>query len=50
MDDRHVVAAGIESGADAIITWNLSDFPKKAVKEHGIEVQTPDQLICALLD
>ena len=23
MDDRHVVAAGIEAGADAIITWNL---------------------------
>lgn len=50
MDDRHVVAAGIESGADAIITWNLAHFPKKAVKEHGIEVQTPDQLVCALLD
>lgn len=50
MDDRHVVSAGIESGADAIITWNLADFPKKAVKEHGIEVQTPDQLMCALLD
>lgn len=50
MNDRHVVAAGIESGADAIITWNLAHFPKKAVKEHGIEVQTPDQLVCALLD
>lgn len=50
VDDRHVLAAGIESGADAIVTWNLSDFPKNIVKAHGIEVQTPDQLMCALLD
>jgi PIN domain-containing protein len=50
MDDRHVLAAGIEAGADAIITWNLSDFPKKAVEGHGIGVQTPDQLVCALVE
>jgi predicted nucleic acid-binding protein len=50
MDDRHVLAAGIESGADAVITWNLADFPDSAMKEHGIEVQTPDQLIGTLLD
>ena len=50
MDDRHVVAAGIEAGADAIITWNIGDFPKEVIKGHGIEVQTPDQLLCALLD
>jgi hypothetical protein len=49
MDDRHVVAAGIEAGADAIITWNIADFPKKVIKAHGMEVQTPDQLICALI-
>lgn len=48
--DRHVVAAAIESGADAIITWNLADFPQQAVKGHGMEIQTPDQLLCALLD
>jgi predicted nucleic acid-binding protein len=50
IDDRHVVAAAIESGADAIITWNLVDFPKLIIGGHGIEVQTPDQLLCALLD
>ncbi len=50
MDDRHVVAAGIEAGADAIITWNLADFPTAVIKAYGIEVRTPDQLVCALLD
>lgn len=50
MDDRHVVATGIKAGADAIITWNLGDFPKKVIKGYGIEVQTPDQLISALMD
>lgn len=49
-DDRHVVATGIKAGADAIVTWNLGHFPKKVVKGYGIEVQTPDQLINALLD
>ncbi len=49
-DDRHVLAAGIEAGADAIITWNLADFPKKVVRQHGIEVQTPDQIVCALIE
>ncbi len=50
MDDRHVVAAGIEAGADAIITWNLADFPTAVIESHGIEVRTPDQLVYALLD
>jgi len=50
MDDRHVVAAGIEAGADAIITWNLGDFPTTVIKGYGIEVRTPDQLVCALLE
>lgn len=50
MDDRHVVAAGIEAGADAIITWNLGDFPTAVIEGYGIEVRTPDQLVCALLD
>lgn len=50
MDDRHVVAVGIEAGADAIITWNLGDFPTAEIEGFGIEVRSPDQLICALLD
>ena len=50
VDDCHVVAAGIEAGADAIITWNLGDFPTTVIEGYGIAVRTPDQLVCALLD
>ena len=49
-DDRHVLAAAIEAAAEAIITWNLRDFPSATIAEHGIAVQTPDQLIKTLLE
>ena len=50
LDDRHVLAAAIECQADAIVTWNQADFPKKIVAVHGIKVCTPDELIGTLLD
>lgn len=49
-DDRHVLAAAIESGADAIVTWNLGDFPADVVSGYGIMVVTPDDLLIALID
>lgn len=49
IDDRHVLATAIECGAEAIVTWNLGDFPKSALKAHGIEVWTPDDLLMMLL-
>src|SRR5438046_339093 len=27
MNDRHVLAAAVECDADAIVTWNVSDYP-----------------------
>lgn len=48
-DDRHVLAAAIESEAEAIVTWNVSDFPEDAVLEFGIGVLTPDELVQSLL-
>lgn len=30
-DDRHVLAAAIQCGADLIITFNLDDFPERAL-------------------
>lgn len=49
-DDRHVLAAAIRSGADVIVTANLSDFPNDVLAKYGIEVQHPDEFIMHLLD
>lgn len=49
-DDRHVLAAAIVSGADVIVTYNLSDFPESAIAKYGIEAQHPDEFIMHLLD
>ena len=48
-DDRHVLAAAITAQADVLITWNLRHFPQETVSAAGIEVLTPDDLICRLL-
>jgi predicted nucleic acid-binding protein len=44
-DDRHVLAAAIAGHADAIVTFNLKDFPASALAPHGIEAQHPDDFI-----
>ena len=49
-DDRHVVAAGIASGASVILTWNLRDFPARELKKHGLSGQTPDAFLAGLHD
>jgi len=49
-DDRHVVAAGIASGATIILTWNLRDFPAREMKKHGLRTQTPDAFLVDLCD
>lgn len=48
-NDRHVLAAAIVAEADAIITWNLRDFPESSLTEFGIRIRTPDQLVRDLL-
>ncbi|VAW77175.1 hypothetical protein MNBD_GAMMA12-1543 [hydrothermal vent metagenome] len=45
-DDRHVLAAAIKCGADAIVTFNLKDFPDSALKPYSIEKIHPDDFIC----
>ncbi len=47
-DDRHVLAAAIHSEAEAIITFNLKDFPAKAIRRYGVRVFTPDELLSSL--
>lgn len=43
--DRHVLAAAIRSNADAIVTFNLKDFPQEALIPYEIEVIHPDDFI-----
>jgi len=44
-DDRHVMAAAIKSNADAIVTFNLKDFPEDVLEKYNIEVIHPDDFI-----
>lgn len=50
LDDRHVLAAAIKAGADAIITTNLKDFPEETLSPYGIEVIHPDDFVYYQID
>ncbi len=50
LDDRHVLAAAIHGGAEAIVTFNLSDFPLEVLAPHGLDARHPDELFSELLD
>jgi len=47
-NDRHVLAAAIRGGADAIVTMNLRDFPVEATSDWGIEAAHPDEFVTQL--
>lgn len=49
-DDRHVVAAAIRCGAQAIVTANRKDFPASALEPLGLEALHPDEFVLDLLD
>ena len=49
-DDRHVLAAAIQSGASLIITFNLKDFPLEQLNRYQVSAQHPDDFIFDLLD
>jgi predicted nucleic acid-binding protein len=49
-DDRHVLAAAIRSGAAAIVTTNLKDFPEAVLSEFDIFAIHPDDFIMDLAD
>jgi hypothetical protein len=49
-DDRHVVAAAIRCGAQAIVTANLADFPKAALEPLEMEALHPDIFVLDLID
>ena len=48
--DRHVLAAAIHCGAEAIVTYNQRDFPAPTVEPWGIEIQGPSTFLRNLYD
>jgi len=48
--DRHVLAAAIRCNADAIVTFNLKDFPEAALAQYEIDVIHPDDFIYYQID
>jgi predicted nucleic acid-binding protein len=49
-NDRHVLAAAIKSGANAIVTFNLKDFPSDVLSKYGIEAIHPDEFVYSQID
>ena len=49
-DDRHVLAAAIHGQADAIVTFNLRDFPDEKLAPHRVEAINPDDFLMDLWD
>jgi hypothetical protein len=45
-----VLAAAIRSGAETIVTANLTDFPRGSLERYQIEAKHPDDFVVALID
>ena len=48
--DRHVLAAAIVAQAPYIVTFNLADFPARALAPLGVAAIHPDRFLCHLHD
>lgn len=48
--DRHVLAAAVASEAQAIVTFNLKDFPAEACEPFAIEPIHPDDFLLDLYE
>ena len=44
-DDRHVLAAALACVADAIVTFNVKDFPAESLRPFGVEAVHPDVFV-----
>ena len=50
IDDRHVLAAAIRANAQAIVTFNLADFPAETLGRYDIEAKHPDDFVLDSID
>lgn len=48
-NDRHVLAAAIKAKANAIVTFNLKDFPVTHLKTFSIRPQHPDEFVTEII-
>ena len=44
-DDRHVLAAAIWAKCDVLVTFNVKHFPPEALREQGLQSQSPDAFL-----
>lgn len=49
-DDRHVLAAAVRANAQAIVTFNLADFPAETLGPYDIEAKHPDDFVLDSID
>lgn len=49
-DDRHVLAAAIQGGAQVIVTFNTKDFPADRLAPSGVAASHPDEFLLDQLD
>jgi len=47
-NDLHVLATAIEAKASVIVTFNLKDFPQRALSPHGIRALSPDAFLVSV--
>jgi hypothetical protein len=48
--DRHVLAAAVAAGSEAVVTSNLRHFPAEACEPLGVSAVHPDEFLSDLLD
>jgi hypothetical protein len=48
--DRHVLAAAIHAGVQAIVTFNVQDFPRTVLSVYEIEALQPDRFVSMLIE